>query len=387
MTLFARSKVNAADDTGAVGGIAAADLPQTRARAIGGVLREARLGYGRQLNEIGSVLRIRPPYLQAIEEGRYEELPGSTYAIGFIRTYAEYLGLDGAEMVRRFKQESEGLELRHNLSFPMPLTERSVPGGTILLLAFILAICGYGMWYYFSSNERTRPERVSAVPARLLAPSSAAVGSAPGAAPAESAHPNDAAAAAPSWPGPAPASAPSPSPAPPISPPLSAPPALAAAPPPISAAPLAAEPAPAAPVPAPPAIALAPRAAAPAPPAPAASVASLPAPADAGIPQGDPAQTFGVTHGPARIVIRAISDTWVQVREGEKTQIFARLMRPGDIYRVPEKPGLAMSIGNAAGLEITVDGRLIPPLGGVGVVRKSVMLDPNRLLGGRATTE
>ena len=378
MTLFARSKVNAADDTGAVGGIAAADLPQTRARAIGGVLREARLGYGRQLNEIGSVLRIRPPYLQAIEEGRYEELPGSTYAIGFIRTYAEYLGLDGAGMGRRFKQASEGLELKHNLSFPMPLTERSVPGGTILLLAFILAICGYGMWYYFSSNERTRPERVSAVPARLLAPSSPAVGAAPGAAPAESAHPNDAAAAAPSWPDPLPASVPSPSPAPP---------APAAAPPPISAAPLAAEPAPAAPVPAPPGIALAPRAAAPASPAPTPSVASLPGPADAGIPQGDPAQTFGVTHGPARIVIRAISDTWIQVREGEKTQLFARLMRPGDIYRVPEKPGLAMSIGNAAGLEITVDGRLIPPLGGVGVVRKSVMLDPSRLLGGRATTE
>src|SRR6185312_4510946 len=53
------------------------------------------------------------------------------------------------------------------LTFPVPLAERSVPGGTMLLVAVILAICGYGLWYYLSSSARPRPERVAAVPTEL----------------------------------------------------------------------------------------------------------------------------------------------------------------------------------------------------------------------------
>ena len=170
MPLFARSKrtganrgeVAGAHDSGAAG--------SARTHGVGTMLREARQGFGRDIPQISAALRIRTAYLQAIEEGRYDVLPGPTYTVGFIRAYSEYLGLDGVEMVRRFKQESEGLELKRDLSFPMPLTERSIPGGTILLFALILAICGYGLWYYLSSTDRSRPERVGAVPSALLPP-------------------------------------------------------------------------------------------------------------------------------------------------------------------------------------------------------------------------
>src|SRR5947208_15114863 len=53
------------------------------------------------------------------------------------------------------------------LSPPVPLGARSVPGGPILLVGVILALCGYGTWYYLSTSERSRPERVAAVPADL----------------------------------------------------------------------------------------------------------------------------------------------------------------------------------------------------------------------------
>jgi len=68
--------------------------PQNRTHAVGALLRERREELGFDLDAIGEALRIKPIYLAALEQGRGQDLPGATYAIGFIRTYAELLGLD-----------------------------------------------------------------------------------------------------------------------------------------------------------------------------------------------------------------------------------------------------------------------------------------------------
>ena len=62
---------------------------------IGGSLREARLKRGLTPADIQKAIRIRDRYLQALEEERWEILPGDAYVKGFLRTYADYLGLDG----------------------------------------------------------------------------------------------------------------------------------------------------------------------------------------------------------------------------------------------------------------------------------------------------
>ena len=54
---------------------------------VGGLLRASRLRVGEDLPDIARMLCIRCPYLEAIEDGRYEDLPGSTYAAGFVRSY------------------------------------------------------------------------------------------------------------------------------------------------------------------------------------------------------------------------------------------------------------------------------------------------------------
>ena len=146
---------------------ASAEARPTRRRTIGQLLRETREGFGSDLNRVATTLRIRAAYLEAIEEGRYDQLPGAVYALGFVRAYATHLGLDGEEAVRRFKLEAEGFEGQRDLTFPVPLAERSVPGGTMLLVAVILAICGYGVWYYLSASARPRPDRVAALPIEL----------------------------------------------------------------------------------------------------------------------------------------------------------------------------------------------------------------------------
>src|SRR6516164_8033544 len=137
-------------------------------RSAGDLLRQQREALRLELDDVAAALRIKSDYLASLEAGRPDLLPGPTYAIGFMRTYSDYISLDGGEILRRFKSESTGLDAKPDLAFPMPLGERSIPGGGMLLVALILVLCGYGTWYYLSTVERSRPERVAEVPRELL---------------------------------------------------------------------------------------------------------------------------------------------------------------------------------------------------------------------------
>jgi cytoskeleton protein RodZ len=61
--------------------------------------------------------------------------------------------------------------------------------------------------------------------------------------------------------------------------------------------------------------------------------------------------------------------------------LLTRVLRPGDIYRAPDRAGLTLLTGNAGGLEIYVDGLKLPALGPVGAVRRNVSLNSDSLLG------
>jgi cytoskeleton protein RodZ len=69
---------------------------------IGGSLREARLKRGLSSADVQKAIRIRDRYLQALEEERWELLPGDAYVKGFLRTYADYLGLDANLYVEEY---------------------------------------------------------------------------------------------------------------------------------------------------------------------------------------------------------------------------------------------------------------------------------------------
>ncbi len=208
---------------------------------VGALLRASRLRRGEELQDIAALLRIRYPFLEAIEDGRYQELPGSAYAIGFVRTYAEHLGLDSEEVVRRFKAEAENLERRSDLVFPSPIAERSTPGGAIVFVGILMAAVAYGAWYLGTSKQSFLDDLVSPLPDRLTA-MIRGNGQAPGADP--STAPSDATGNAPTAPqAPAPATpAPEPAPTPPagqaVAPPAEGPaPTTAPSEPPAKAAP------------------------------------------------------------------------------------------------------------------------------------------------------
>ena len=69
---------------------------------IGSSLREARLRQGLDFPEIEQAIKVRAKYLRALEDEQFDLLPAQTYVKGFLRSYAEYLGLDGQLYVDEF---------------------------------------------------------------------------------------------------------------------------------------------------------------------------------------------------------------------------------------------------------------------------------------------
>jgi hypothetical protein len=69
---------------------------------IGNSLREARYRQHLELAEVEQAIKVRARYLQALEEESFDALPAQTYVKGFLRTYADYLGLDGQLYVDEF---------------------------------------------------------------------------------------------------------------------------------------------------------------------------------------------------------------------------------------------------------------------------------------------
>ncbi|MGH7041007.1 MAG: helix-turn-helix domain-containing protein, partial [Acetobacteraceae bacterium] len=133
---------------------------------VGADLALARERLGATLLEMSHLLRIRLPYLEALEQGRIGALPGRAYALAFLRTYATALGLDADEALRRFKAEAAEICNRTELDFPAPLPERGLPTGALLLLGIVLAVGAYAGWYRLSGEGRLPAETVQPVPAR-----------------------------------------------------------------------------------------------------------------------------------------------------------------------------------------------------------------------------
>jgi cytoskeletal protein RodZ len=106
---------------------------------IGGSLREARLKRGLTPADVQKAIRIRDRYLQALEEERWELLPGDAYVKGFLRTYADYLGLDGSLYVEEYNSRFSHPEEQAQL-VPQRFAHREVGFGGVGILRPLIAI-------------------------------------------------------------------------------------------------------------------------------------------------------------------------------------------------------------------------------------------------------
>ena len=134
---------------------------------VGEVLQRHRIERDLTLQDIAQQLRIQRSYLDALENGDFDKLPGLTYAIGYVRSYAQLLELDAATLITDFKAEAKKLQEPTQLSFPSPAPEGKVPGGALVFVGVLLAALSYGGWYYFSTSETSVSDLTPKIPDRL----------------------------------------------------------------------------------------------------------------------------------------------------------------------------------------------------------------------------
>jgi cytoskeleton protein RodZ len=160
---------------------------------IGKTLKAARLKNGSMsIEDIAREICAWPYHIKAIEEDRFDLLPGTTYAVGFIRSYANYFKLDAGQLVQRFKDgiaeqpEQSPLRAVCSESFDGP----RMPGWAMAVTIIVLVAGTYGAWLGLNwenspparpdvsgvlTAEAPIPPQIVAVPPKIEVPQPAQV--------------------------------------------------------------------------------------------------------------------------------------------------------------------------------------------------------------------
>jgi cytoskeleton protein RodZ len=308
---------------------------------VGQDLREARLRRGDDLASVSRVLKIRKDHLEALEEDRIDALPGRTYAVGFVRSYAEYLGLDAGQCVDRFKAEISG---RNEETATVHVIEehehRQLPQGWKIIAGLVVLLFVYGAWHLIESARQTPSQAVALPPQSTVATTVARkVAHAPAKAPS---HPKSQAVE--------------------IGGAANIPPGKQASPQPSRPSGAAAiTPAPGKAV-----------------PAPAASqTAALSPQQPVALPQG---QVYGEQNRNPRVILRIHEPTKVLVLGPTRMVYINRTLRPGDVYQVPNLVGLSLTTPNGGAVEIDLDGAAMGYAGKEQQMTEAFSLDPQAVV-------
>jgi hypothetical protein len=133
---------------------------------LGERLRQARIAATLTLDSASARTRIKRDFLDALETMDPRGLPSRAYAIGYLRTYANFLGLDAAECVEQFKAEVECDAGRATPTAPQEKREIQLPRGTIGAVVLLgVVIVGAG-WY---GNYLNRSQAYAGVDAPVSA--------------------------------------------------------------------------------------------------------------------------------------------------------------------------------------------------------------------------
>ncbi len=307
--------------------------------AVGSRLAQLREAKGWSVDDVSARLKVSPQKLRALEAGDISHLPGLTFALGVVRSYAKMLGVDPEPFAQALRRERGVPEI--DLSLPaaagadLPRGRVSIPlGGATRhrpwlwgAAAAVVALIAAAMWHTGgdSSNWLARFKGGAAQGASGAQVQQAAIASAPAAESASSAAASSVAASdasASAVAGSAPAAT-----------------AVAASQPAVAAASAAS------------AVAAAPAsqpAAAVVPPASAAAAAEASQPA--------------VSAGQSTVEFKVKQDCWFSVRDKNGKELFSALVRAGETKQVVGAAPLKVTVGNLAGLDaVAFDGKAVDP--------------------------
>ena len=125
---------------------------------LGMVLQQARLARHMKLSSIAKKLRIKEVYLDALEKGHYHDFPALVYGVGFLRTYAVFLGLNAEELVTRFHRETTDIP-DEPLNMPHNADPKLMPSAKTIIKSLIALVLLYLVWnVYKAMIETPAPE-------------------------------------------------------------------------------------------------------------------------------------------------------------------------------------------------------------------------------------
>lgn len=284
------------------------DLP------VGEILRRARLQKGMTLPEAAQYLYIRESHLQALEDSNFDALPGRVYVIGFIRTYAEFLGLDGARVVELLKRQSDGLGTPQSLNMHLLPSDNRLPGVPVIAVAFASLILLIVLWVVYQNARIGQVDQIAPVEQAGEAPLEALQK-------IVEEHP------------------------------------VVAQADPVAEVQKNTQETPVA--------------------------TNEQKPADDAVPNTEASEAPVLPAAPpVRILLR--EDSWLEIRGPDSRVVQARVFRKGETFDITSPVdefghAYAVTMGNAAGVEIQVGGRTVPALGDVNQVRRNVSLNPKAL--------
>lgn len=133
--------------------------------SAGEILRRVRMQHKLSLSQVEADTRIKSIYLEALEVGDFERLPGQVYVTGFVKVYSDYLGLDSDKMVQLLKKQTGHKISRPVNIFPVVDDDQKIPNLKIVLISgalLFLILLGWSI-----AHPGLRDEEIPGVPKEL----------------------------------------------------------------------------------------------------------------------------------------------------------------------------------------------------------------------------
>ncbi len=133
-------------------------------RLIGAEMARLRKEFGLSISQVSARLHIRPRYLEAMEEGKFELLPGLVYARGYVHTYAEFLGMDAAMTVARCFTGDPQVSLPRVATALAPTPYKTPLPWRGLIIAAVIGAAVLLTQGWGGSGDRAHEPEIEAVP-------------------------------------------------------------------------------------------------------------------------------------------------------------------------------------------------------------------------------
>ncbi len=114
---------------------------------LGAKLKDLREKRKLSLEQVSKRLKIRGHYIKALEEGQFTAIPGKIYVDGYLKNYADYLGVDGSVVMASYRGSGGRASNDDNFMLPDVSHDEMRPSKNILLLALLLLVLMYGIWH------------------------------------------------------------------------------------------------------------------------------------------------------------------------------------------------------------------------------------------------